>query len=64
MRLGNAYGEIHEHSLALSMLMKAALLEPHNADVRKQIDLVKHKMETETKKEKSVYFGMFSRASQ
>ena len=62
MRLGSAYAAINEHSLALAYLLKAAQFEPKNRGLREEIEKVKQKKEAAKTKEKSLYFGMFSRS--
>jgi len=62
MRLGAAYAEIHETTLAYATLTKAALVEPSNADIRAKLEVLKQKKEESKKADKSMYYGMFSRS--
>lgn len=63
MRLGAAYTEIHEPALAYAVLTKAAFLEPQNTEIRAKMEMVKQKKEAAKKADKSLYYGMFARAS-
>lgn len=61
MRLGSAYMEIHEYALAQTALLKAAELEPNNKMVRDLLAQLQAMREEAKKKDRSLYYGIFSK---